>query len=96
MGLTEKYTRASRNDCLTLALAKQENCPLLTGDKALRYAAEAEKVQCMGTIWLVRQMLIHKLLSITEAQIAFEKMLNAGRRLPEDKVDALLQELRNK
>jgi predicted nucleic acid-binding protein len=35
MQLTGTYTQASRNDCFALALAKQEQCPLLTGDMAL-------------------------------------------------------------
>ncbi|MEX0615310.1 MAG: PIN domain-containing protein, partial [Methylophaga sp.] len=42
--LTQKYTNPSRNDCFALALAKQESCPLVTGDKALRAAAANEGV----------------------------------------------------
>ncbi len=30
MELTQKYTNPSRNDCFALALARQENCALLT------------------------------------------------------------------
>jgi predicted nucleic acid-binding protein len=37
--LTQRFGKPSRNDCLTIALAKQEECPLLTGDKHLREAA---------------------------------------------------------
>ena len=36
----ETYRAASRHDLTALALAKAEQCPLLTGDKALRQAAE--------------------------------------------------------
>ncbi len=39
MELTQRYTNSSRNDCFALALARQEKCLLLTGDKALRNAA---------------------------------------------------------
>ena len=42
-GLPEKYGVApSPNDYLALALAKQEGCPLLTGDQNLKAAAQAE------------------------------------------------------
>lgn len=51
--LIPRYTSASRNDCFALALAAQEQCTLLTGDKALRNAAEAELVMVRGTFWLV-------------------------------------------
>jgi len=30
MELTQKYTNPGRNACFALALARQENCPLLT------------------------------------------------------------------
>ena len=32
-GLCARYANPSRNDCFSLALARQENCPLLTGDR---------------------------------------------------------------
>lgn len=51
--LIARYSRASRNDCFALALARQENCPLLTGDRELVRAAENENVPASGTIWLV-------------------------------------------
>ena len=40
--LCQQYTQPSRYDCFALVLAKQEQCPLLTGDKNLRKAAEKE------------------------------------------------------
>lgn len=39
--------------CFALALAKSENCPLLSGDQALRKAADAEAVEVYGTIGLL-------------------------------------------
>lgn len=35
----------SVNDCMALALAKQEDCPLLTGDSALRQVSILEDVE---------------------------------------------------
>ena len=50
MRMTHAYTGPSRYDCFSLALAKQECCPLLTGDKDLRRAAQQEAVLVKGTI----------------------------------------------
>jgi len=82
MELTQKYTNPSRNDCFALALAKQERCPLLTGDKALRVAAETEAVMVQGTLWLVEQLICQKIISMDHAREAYERMKQANRRLP--------------
>jgi hypothetical protein len=42
--LIRRSRGASRNDCFALALARQEKCPLLTGDRDLRALAEAERI----------------------------------------------------
>jgi len=80
--LTEQYRKPSRNDCFALALAKQEHCPLLTGDRDLRTAAENEAVVVMGTIWVVTQLVRHRILRVDKARLAYVKMRDAGRRLP--------------
>ncbi len=87
------YAKASRHDCIALALAKQENCPLLTGDKALKIAAENEGVEVKGTIWLVIQLIKLEILNIAEARNAFLLMKNSGRRLPWNIVESELQKL---
>jgi len=67
-----------------------ERCPLLTGDKNLRKAADQEGVQVYGTIWLVSEMLQQKIIQLSIARKAFQKMKDAGSRLPWDDVDRLL------
>jgi hypothetical protein len=76
-------------------LAKQENCPLVSGDKRLRKAADKEKVEKLGTIWLVEQMLIHGLLTISRAEASKELMRQAGSRLPWAQLDEMLDRYRN-
>jgi|SRR5690625_477115 len=88
--LTRNYQRASRNDCFALALAKQENAPLITGDKELRKAAEKEQVKCKGTIWVVEKMLIQQLISVDDACSAFKRMKKQQRRLPWEQVEKML------
>lgn len=92
--LRAAYPGAGTNDLLALALAKQEKCPLLTGDAALRQAAAAERVQVMGTVWLVGQMLGCGLLTADAAGAAYAKMREGGRRLPWDEADRQLESVR--
>ena len=82
LALVEQYRKPSRNDCFALALAKHHQCPLLTGDKDLRTAAENEAVVVMGTVWLLKQLVILQLITGDEARNSLTLMKNAGRRLP--------------
>ena len=91
--LTSTYTRASRNDCFALALAKQEQCPLLTGDRALRIAAEREATIVKGTIWLVTQLVVHQKITTDQARVAYTQMQSNGRRLPWQLAEQALAEL---
>jgi hypothetical protein len=93
MELTQKYTHPSRNDCFALALAKQENCPLLTGDKSLRAAAETEAVIVQGTLWVVEQLVRQGVISADQAREGYGKMKRAGRRLPWQLAETKLAEL---
>jgi hypothetical protein len=87
--LSQKYTRPSRNDLFALALAEHAQCPLLTGDAALRSAAETEQVEVKGTVWLVTEMVRKQCITATVARAAFERMRERGRRLPWDVVERL-------
>lgn len=80
--LSGRVNGPSRNDCFALALARQEQCPLLSGDRALRNLASQEAVIVMGTIWLVEQMIHQNIITIQQAQDAYELMKANGRRLP--------------
>ncbi|HHF3239455.1 TPA: PIN domain-containing protein [Vibrio alginolyticus] len=94
MQLTGAYIKASRNDCFALALAKQEQCPLLTGDMALRVAAEKEAAIVKGTIWLVIQLVVHQQINTEQARDAYRKMKANGRRLPWHIAEQALVELK--
>ena len=84
--LTIQYPATSRNDCFALQLAKQETCPLLTGDKELRKAAEKEKVVVKGTIWIVEQLILLGLISLKDAKNAFREMRFKSRWLPWEEI----------
>lgn len=80
--LIQRYSQPSRYDCMALSLAKQQQCPLLTGDRALRKAAEQELIEVKGTLWIVTQLLEHTVITPHTARSAYLKMKNKGRRLP--------------
>jgi predicted nucleic acid-binding protein len=93
--LPDKYgSEPSANDYLALALAKQEGCPLLTGDQSLKAAAQAEDVSVMGTVWLLRTMVENQLLSVDEAIAALALMKEGKRRLPWTDAERILNGLR--
>lgn len=78
----QRHSGPSRNDIFALLLAKQEECPLISGDSDLRTAAKIEQVEVRGTLWLVEEMVHHALIDTEQALTAYEKMEAAGRRLP--------------
>ena len=80
--LLQTVTGPSTNDCLALALARQEDCPLLTGDMRLRQTASEQGVEVLGTLWLVEEMVRQQVITIESAKRAYEMMKAAGRRLP--------------
>ena len=91
--LSQKYKRPSRNDLFALALAEHAQCPLLTGDAALRSAAEAEHIEVKGTIWLVTEMVRQQCITVAVARAAYKQMQEQGRRLPWDVAETILKSL---
>ena len=81
--------RVSSNDYLALALAKQERCPLVTGDMALRKVAVLEKIELRGTMYLMQQLMTLNLVSTAEMKLATERMKQQKRRLPWSLMEAL-------
>lgn len=93
-GLPDKYgTDPSPNDYLALALAKQEGCPLLTGDQALKQAALAEDVPAMGTVWLLREMVTSQVINVDEALASLALMKARKRWLPWTEAERILSGL---
>lgn len=89
--LRQQYRQTSVNDLLALILAKAEQGLLLTGDKALRRVASSLNVEVHGTLWLVKQIIDYKKITIEIAAIAFQRMQAFGSRLPWNEVDKLLK-----
>ena len=94
--LVTKYRHlgASTNDFVALALASQEKCPLLTGDLRLRTAGQLEGVDIHGTLWLIERMVKARTVTVRQAEGAYTKMREAGRRLPWDEIEKQLRALK--
>ena len=92
--LIARHRGPSVNDMMALALASDLKCPLATGDARLRAAAQAEGVELLGTLGLVEQMVLRDLISVDDANGAYDAMRRAGRRLPWNVVDRQLHRLR--
>lgn len=88
--LIQQYPRPSVMDHSALALALQERCPLLTGDKDLRVAAKKEGVDVHGTIWIIEELLSQKIIQQSQAKDSFGAMKVKGGRLPWGDVEKLL------
>ena len=93
--LSQSYTRPGRNDLFALALAEVEQCPLLTGDAALRQAAEAENIEVKGTLWLIDEMVRKQCITVHVARAALQKMRANGRRMPWVLAEKMLAELKS-
>ena len=94
--LVQKYRAAgaSINDLLALALAWQEKCPLLTGDGRLRTAGDEEGIEVHGTLWLVEQLVEARVIVLRQAEAAYERMRQSGRRLPWEEIEQQLRSFR--
>ena len=81
LSLGKAYRAPSRNDLFALILARKHGCPLLTGDRALRKAAETESVEVKGSVWLLMEMVHQQRITAQVARAALQKMRDKGRRL---------------
>lgn len=94
--LSQTYKNPSRNDLFALVLAEIEKCPLLTGDAALKRAAESEKLKVNGTLWLIGEMVRENRITTMVARAALKKMQSSGRRLPWELAEKILTDFDNK
>jgi len=92
LALVPKYVRPSRIDLFALVCTKKCEGILLSGDKSLRKAAEEEKVEVHGLLWVLDGLIDRKLLLPMEARAALIKMLEHGARLPKDDCDNRLKQ----
>jgi predicted nucleic acid-binding protein len=92
--LRARYHGPSVNDLFALVLAKTLDATLLTGDAALRSAAEQEGVPTHGALWLLDEMVCLAVIPPQLAGRALERMLAKGSRLPSGECEERLNRWR--
>ncbi|MFB6373909.1 MAG: hypothetical protein ABEN55_12545 [Bradymonadaceae bacterium] len=70
-----------------MSLADQLDGTLVTGDNALRNAADNEDVEVHGTISIGERLLDHDLVDEPELRTAYQTMRDGDRRLPWGEID---------
>ncbi len=88
------YREPSLNDLFALVLAKSLDCPLATGDRRLRAAAQTEGLELLGTLSLLERLFTQSLLDVVGLQQAYQRMKAKRRRLPWDAVEEQVKRLR--
>lgn len=86
--------RTSRYDLLAAVLAKQEACPLLTGDTDLRLVCNEQRIEVHGTIWRMEALHVEGIVHAAETGAAYRQMREHGSRLPWNEVWARLKRFR--
>jgi predicted nucleic acid-binding protein len=89
--LVRKHRGSSPKDLFALVLAKELKGILLTGDRLLRKAAEAEGVTVHGTLWVLDTLITRGIILPREAAAALRRMLISGRRLPKQECQTRLK-----
>lgn len=91
------YPKLSTQDRIALAIAKEREIILLTGDRALRKAAAREGVAVLGTIGVLDQLYEGRHISQAEYEYCLSELLkhNGGEiRLPSSELKARLESLK--
>jgi len=90
------YPRLSRYDALAMAIAKQRSWILLTGDAAMRAAAQREHIDFKGTLWLLDDLMDAGIIDRTQyRQILVDIQKFNGReiRLPKSEITQRLMDI---
>ena len=92
--LSNHYTKLSGYDRIALAIARQRNIPLLTGDQPLREAAKSEGVRVFGTIGLLDALFDGGHINRNEYLFCLESFLqHKERRLPTEEIQRRISDL---
>lgn len=84
-------SNASIQDCSVWKLAKNLNCPLLTGDNRLRKVLQKDGVEVHGILYLFDKMLEHNVINHETAITKLQSLFSINTRLPKDEIDKRLE-----
>ena len=83
------YTKPSRTDLFALVAAKTSNITLLTGDDNLRKAADKEKVDVHGLLWLIDKLFDAQIVLGPQLSDSLDIIVAKGAWLPQKDVQRL-------
>jgi predicted nucleic acid-binding protein len=90
-------SQAARNlsipDCSVLVLARINKALILSNDSRIRHHAKESKLECHGTIWILRQFVHRRKVRAKDALDYLSRLMSANPRLPKAECAALMQEL---
>lgn len=93
-----RHPRLSIHDRVALSIAKIRNIILLTGDGALRKAAQEEGVKCIGTIRILDLLYEGEYIGAGECRYCLEELerQNGGKvRLPKNELRSRIERLQS-
>lgn len=86
--LTRDHNNSSLADVSCYLLARDTQCPLLTGDGRLRKQALQDGLEVRGALWLLDQLVRQQVIRPARAAAGLSSMLAKGARLPRTECDA--------
>jgi hypothetical protein len=86
--LMAAHNNSSLADVSCYLLAQDTGRPLLTGDGRLRRQAASDGLEVFGALWLLDQLVAHRVVSPAEASRGLQAMLARGARLPGSECNA--------
>lgn len=89
--LNGRYPNPSPKDLAVLVVADADDGIVVTGDGALRDAAEAEGATVHGVLWVLDQLVDQNIIKPSRAAAALDAMIQQGSRLPEEHVQDRLR-----
>lgn len=83
IALRTEYKALSTPDLFAFVASRAFKATLLTGDSGLRRLAKENNIPVHGTLWILDEMIYHEVITTAQAARSLERMLEAGRRLPQ-------------
>lgn len=90
-GLMAAHNNSSLADVSCYLLAQETGHSLLTGDGRLRKQAAQDGLQVFGALWLLDQLVAHKVTTPDAAAEGLKSMLDRGARMPDAECQARLR-----
>jgi len=94
MDLRDRHRCLSVPDAFVLVLAKDIGCPVLTGDRCMKKAAEEVGIPVHGILWCLNRMLQEEVLEYQQAISALEAIMQKNSRLPQAECQERLNDWR--